>query len=256
MSTKRKSCEIENTVWIQQDQQQNSVPDSCQFVSFDVGTSNMGFCRLGFDRDRKMIVREWKVISLSCGGQETIQLSAVCLIETFKTLFPLGSFVDQTTTTILIEDQPPKNDKTFALSFCISTFFTMRFPTLAVYFVNSKSKLKLCDDLMVFPTRSYAANHSANKSISKQATQVVLNTCNLSHTLTWFNKQRKRDDLADSFLQILAWGILHQEPNCMSIVNTVNQRLNLQNTSVPLIKIPKRKPKKPRISHGQLLPGT
>lgn len=246
---RRRGENLENTVWLA-DKVPYEHEKGKHFFSFDPGETNLGFCNLYVVEETQFfhLVR-WEVITLECKGTETIPNTAQVLLNYLR---GTSWQVIPNQTMILIEDQPPTNLMTFALSYCIYTFFHCTFPHLPIHFVNSKIKLNLCDELRIQATRTYAKQHGANKALAKEAVRTILTHCPNQQTelFGWFQRQRKQDDLADSFLQTLAWYNLHGHPQNF-IVRTV---LSRPSTSLPLLRQKATKRKKPVV--GMLKPGT
>jgi hypothetical protein len=157
-------------------------------LSFDVGIKNLAYCMI--DSEDKSIL-DWEV--LDCTSSNTI----LKIIELFDSLPQLLD-----SDVVLIEKQPSFNPKMRLVSNTIYVYFTMRInhersKSIKIDYYPAKYKLKCCDETAVFKTKS---KYRQNKQLGIIHTRHLITT----HQ-DFFEKSKKKDDLADSYLQALSY---------------------------------------------------
>jgi hypothetical protein len=161
-------------------------------ISFDIGMVNLAFCvaKTTHMNDSKITrVQDWKLYDLNTKNAE--KANAVC-IALLKKAF--ATLPDTNNVWVLIERQMPVNTQCMCISHAIFAFFMTFFDNLNVSFVDSiskplKEKKRKRKQESVALTLQYLQNDSECL------------TCR--EWLEWFQNQRKKDDLADAFMQIL-----------------------------------------------------
>ena len=159
-------------------------------LSFDVGIKNLAYCLL--DSETKDIL-DWNIIDCT---------STNLVLKMIKELDSLSHLLDSQL--ILIEKQPSFNPKMRIISTAIYVYFTLRInheqnKNIRIIFYSAKHKLKLCEVILDKPCKTKYAN---NKKIAIAQTKVLLKN-NLF--LNYFLSHKKKDDLADCHLQVLAY---------------------------------------------------
>lgn len=157
-------------------------------LSFDVGIKNLAYCVI----DKQNNILDWNIIN--CQSNNNI----LTLIEELDSL-PQLLEVD----TILIEKQPSFNPKMRIISSCIYTYFTIRIQhekqkVLKMLFYSAKHKLKNCNITNITATTKY----QRNKKLAIEETKFLLKD---TEWLDFFLKNKKKDDLADCYLQALSY---------------------------------------------------
>lgn len=157
-------------------------------LSFDVGIKNLAYCLLDSDKN----ILDWNV--LDCSSNNNI----LTLIQHLDNLDHLLS-----ATTILIEKQPSFNPKMRIIGGCLFTYFTLRIShelgkNVKILFYSAKHKLKHVhvEEIKV------KSKYQRNKKMAVEETKFLLQN---SPWLNYFNLNKKKDDLADSFLQALSY---------------------------------------------------
>ena len=131
--------------------------------------------------------------------------------------------------TILIEKQPSFNPQMRIISTAIYVYFTLRLnyeksTKTKILYYSAKNKLKLCNETESLQNKneqksdgtlrgkkgkrkSYYYNKKAAIEQTKIFIENKINQKNLWYDkyLSFFNKSKKKDDLADSYLQALAY---------------------------------------------------
>lgn len=167
-------------------------------VSFDIGKVNMSYCIVEVDNtlpNRPLTIKDWNKTNL-CENLDnpTLEVISSNCVTWLKSIFTTNKIRDNMNTWILVERQRPINPDAFGLAYTVFTFFMSRYSMVNVSFVSAKSK----------PINEKGKKR---KRASVQATKGILddlqdNDINLKW-VSWFQQQKKRDDLADSFLQIV-----------------------------------------------------
>lgn len=163
-------------------------------LSIDVGVKNLGICIL----DNKSI-QSWDTFNLglpkSYGTTECLQALKNCL-ETIN--------IDSVDT-VIIEKQPYCNPKMRVLSSAMHMYYVMvGIPKIIEY--SGKHKLKICLDLEEKrpSIREKGKRYYSNK---KRAIETCRNLVKVNDPgwMSVFEKSKKKDDLADCYLQGLSY---------------------------------------------------
>ena len=159
-------------------------------LSFDIGIKNLAYCLIDTSDDT---ILDWNV--LDCTGQnETLRV-----IEELDSLLYLCE-----ADVILLEKQPSFNPKMRNISTAIYVYFILRIKheqnrDCKIIFYNAKYKLK-CSNIKIEQT--VKSKYSQNKKLAIAHTRELLKT----HKV-FFESNKKKDDLADCFLQGLSYKI-------------------------------------------------
>ncbi len=178
-----------------------------KILSFDIGLKNLAYCICNFIDDTVNIER-WSVECLST-SKKPIPLDELNkrIIHFFDSN-PEFLKVDQ----VLIEQQPTKNPLMKNISIMIHTYFIIRgivdkainnSDITRVLFFSPKNKLKIYDGPEIICTLK--SRYSQRKKIGIIQTRYFIDKLNLTEYTELFEKSKKKDDLADSFLQALCY---------------------------------------------------
>jgi hypothetical protein len=157
-------------------------------LSFDVGIKNLAYCLI--DNERNIL--DWHIID--CTSSNPI----LTLIKQLDTLPHLLE-----STTVLIEKQPSFNPKMRIIGGCLYTYFTLRIQhelnkKVNILFYSAKNKLKNTNITNIIAKNKY----QRNKKLAIEETKYLLND---TEWISFFLSHKKKDDLADSFLQGLSY---------------------------------------------------
>jgi len=157
-------------------------------LSFDIGIKNLAYCMI--DSENKCIV-DWNVID--CSGSNEI-------LRVIEELDQLEYLRDADI--ILLEKQPSFNPKMRNISTAIYVYFILRIQheqqrMTKIQFYAAKYKLKCCDIKIDHKTKD---KYRQNKNLSIVHTRHLLN----SHH-DFFESHKKKDDLADCYLQAISY---------------------------------------------------
>ena len=178
-----------------------------KILSFDIGLKNLAYCVCDLSNSN-VIIKEWDVECLS-NTKKTIPLDELNKrIITFFDSNPKFLEVDQ----VLIEQQPTKNPLMKNISVMIHSYFIIRgiidkeinkSNINRVLFYSPKNKLKLYDGPEIVCT--VKSKYSQRKKLGIAHTRYFISKYNLSNYSQIFEKSKKKDDLADCFLQALCY---------------------------------------------------
>lgn len=157
-------------------------------LSFDIGIKNLAYCML--DSESKCIL-DWNV--LDCSGEN----------ETLRVIQEIDSLEYLTEADIvLLEKQPSFNPKMRNISTALYVYFVLRIQhelskNCKVIFYPAKYKLKCCDTKIEHKSKD---KYRQNKNLGIVHTRELIST----HE-SFFEKHKKKDDLADCYLQAMSY---------------------------------------------------
>ena len=161
-----------------------------KILSVDVGIKNLGVCII---QGRK--IELWNVYDLGAVASPT----TTKLLNLKKSLDPIDM---DTVDVVLIEKQPFCNPKMRVISSAMHMYFVMKGVTKIVDY-SGKHKLKLCMDRDP-SVKGKAAKYYSNKKRAIETTRdlIKINDPGFEHV---FTSSKKKDDLADCYLQGLSY---------------------------------------------------
>lgn len=177
-------------------------------LSFDVGIRNLAYCQL--DSISKDIL-DWNI--LDC----TVPKNGNVILKLIEELDNVSNLLDSDI--ILIEKQPSFNPTMRIISTAIYVYFTMRLNyekelNTKILYYSAKNKLKLCNNTTSLQLKNNNENKGKKakrqnyyynkKAAIEQTIQFIDNSNNFSF-INYFNKSKKKDDLADSYLQAISY---------------------------------------------------
>ena len=168
-------------------------------LSFDCGLNNLAYCYLNNDGEacakdgipRK--IQQWGIVNLHVKATKDIPGALVSFLDSLPWL--LG--VDY----VAIEQQVFGNTKMMVMAHCIKTYFLTKSivngygPT--VHFVSARAKFKVYPGEIICKLKN---KYQRNKRIAVLITRNLLKDTE-PLALEFFEGQKKKDDLADSYLQ-------------------------------------------------------
>lgn len=158
-----------------------------QYLSFDVGIKNLAYCLINDERD----ILSWKKINLV--PESTRNVKNMSTAKIIDTLILKLETIDKKESydVVLIENQPAlKNPKMKAIASTIYAFFKIQ--GAETHFISPSRKLK----------------GAAKMNYAQRKTKAVDKTKGLIKNTDWFTffmANKKKDDLADCYLQALAF---------------------------------------------------
>jgi hypothetical protein len=168
-------------------------------VSFDIGKVNMSYCIVDVDnskQERPITIIDWCLVRLTGTEDKKETLEVICskCISWLKEVFTTNKIKDKRNTWILVERQRPINPDAFALSYTVFAYFMTEYNNINISFVSAKSK----------PIEQTGKKRKrAGVKVTKDALQNLPSNTDNDKWSEWFCEQSKKDDLSDSFLQIV-----------------------------------------------------
>jgi len=162
-------------------------------LSFDVGLKNLAFCIL-----KESQIVDWEVFPISISKGDTICDSIVKCLDNHKSLEKMLNC-----TTVLIEKQPSKNNQMRIIESLLNAYFVIKGKNDSASAINKvivySAKHKLGQN-----TQRGKSMYTERKKLSVARAKVFLENTN-SEFIKLFTDSKKKDDLADSLLQGLAY---------------------------------------------------
>ena len=187
------------------------------YISFDVGIKNLSYCIIEINNNVFDII-DWNVIAL-CDSKDKV--NKINLINVGKTLkdkldVVLNKFsIDM----VLIENQiGPLAIKMKTLQGMIAQYFIMK-NIENIEFISSINKLKPY-------LGNIKTNYNQRKKYGIEICRCYLNECELlTKWDIYFNQNKKKDDLADCFLQALSYFFKKNILENKIIINAVDLKV-------------------------------
>lgn len=148
-------------------------------LSIDVGQKNLGICLL----ETNGTIKKWCVHELS------VEKLAESLIKVLDLYF-------EETNECIVEKQPNRNLKMRVLEGMIKMYFTMKNIKIVSY--SAKYKLRNYSNMNLKGKSNY-------RERKKQGVTITTSIIKETQWVDYFQKHKKKDDLADSFLQGLSY---------------------------------------------------
>jgi len=188
-------------------------------LSFDVGIVNLAYCI--YDSSINKILH-WEVISL-----ENTKDHSVLHLNLIKSLDSRTHLIENTEV-VLIEKQPSFNPKMRIIAGCLQTYFFIRgmidsnnSTIKSVKFFSPKNKLKCHsgEDIIVSGKSKYLQTKKAGIMITKQKLEEYSES---EEIIRIFENSKKKDDLADCYLQAITYSHVNSPSSKPKISNIIN----------------------------------
>lgn len=181
-------------------------------LSFDIGIKNLAYCILDKDEDNKLSIIKWDIIKLL---EDNEKCKGFPLDELTKRLYKqLNShFYSYNITKVLLENQPVlKNPVMKSVQMIVFSFFQYQAILLAreintIKLINASNKLKVGKTFTEINNNEdiikIKSKYTRNKKFAIEYTYKILQDRieNFETLIEFFKENKKRDDLADAFLQ-------------------------------------------------------
>jgi hypothetical protein len=189
-------------------------------LSFDIGIKNLSYClvksELNNDNINKIEIIDWDIINIL---KDNEKVKSINIDELSKRLYIKLSevFKDKEFDIVLLENQPVlKNPVMKSVQMLIYGFFLYQKTNLIkniklIKLINASNKLKIGLLLnnefkelkKIIDNKDYNTKlkYSINKKKAVDYTLLYLDYLKLNNYKDFFNLHKKKDDLADSFLQ-------------------------------------------------------
>jgi len=162
------------------------------YVSFDVGIKNLAYC---YSEDENIL--DWNILNID--SKDIYQTSELCMSMLHDT------FVDKKIDVVLIENQPvQKNPKMKSVQMLVYSFFcvqkVLNLDDMKILFQSANNKNKYMTRLSI-ETPKCSTKYLENKKKAILCVKQIVD----SEWYDYFVSHKKKDDLADSYLQTLAY---------------------------------------------------
>ena len=188
-------------------EQEVQVPEKVRVLSIDIGIISLALCITEFDIENHEFDLVY-VEKTSIGTmKQTCQVLAVALIDFMKSSEQVN---EKPLDYILIENQVSRSIKNTVLGYaCYSYFYTnsqLKDDGSEVRFISPRNKFKAIDSYFPGLLDRYETDHtkSASRDLKKLSVQIskdVFEELNVTKGLESMKEFKKKDDVADVFLQ-------------------------------------------------------
>lgn len=177
-------------------------PHYSHIISFDIGMVNLAMCVTRVDHtlgcpqslgspgsNKYATIIEWKLINL---GSKNAEECSRRIVSKLKSIFAVGYIPDNKNIWVIIERQSHRSYQCLCISHTIFGFFLSKYHNINVNFVSGAAK----------PLKSKGQKR---KTESIRETKKWLETPENSDWKSWFAQHKKKDDLADAFMQSIGY---------------------------------------------------
>ncbi len=182
-------------------------------LSFDVGIVNLAYCILDSETNN---ITHWEIIELTKKGNSfSAHIASSGIAELYLTLI---NQLDQRpflleTDIVIIEKQPSFNPKMRIVAGCLQTYFYIRGvvdkPGIkSIEFFSPKHKLKCYDGPALDISRNgkvVKGKYAQTKKMGIEIARVKLQEYSQTNWIDFFEKNKKKDDLSDCYLQAMTY---------------------------------------------------
>ena len=183
-----------------------------KILSFDVGIVNLAYCII--DNDLK--IEKWEIITIPSEKKFSAHISTSGVSELYinliKELDNRKFMLD--VDIVLIEKQPSFNPKMRIIAGCLQTYFYIRGvvdkvdPIKSVEFFSPKNKLKCYTGPALDISKNgktVKGKYAQTKKMGVAIARVKLQEYSETNFVDFFEKNKKKDDLSDCYLQALTY---------------------------------------------------
>ncbi len=185
---------------------------STVIASFDIGTKNLAYCLVALSPDKVLQVLAWDVLAIPSGSYDLLPKRLASLLD------GLIAAWNVVVNTVLIEKQPGRNKTMVRVEAYLHMYFVAK-EKYRILLVSPKEKLKLvkCNfagsSKEAYSLRKKAAIAATRQIVSEQ--EFFASKENQEASLKTFTNHKKKDDLADAFLQALSFAKLEVSETCL-----------------------------------------
>lgn len=190
-----------------------------RLIGWDIGIKNLSYCVIDYDEKKsEYSIKDWNIIDLRSEeqkekGKKCAKISLKDLSrELYIKLETINYFKEFDY--VIIENQPVlKNPKMKSIQMILYSYFAFKSLKVTNFkdllLMNASNKLKVYDKIIegeeIDKINKLKSKYNRNKKISILHTKLLIkdHEMNNKNWLGFFESNKKKDDLADSFLMIL-----------------------------------------------------
>lgn len=165
-------------------------------LSFDIGVANLAFCEMESHTANERIIKAWDIIQLREKNKK-IDFDEMMrrLLVALKERWPSPDM-----DVVLLENQPcMKNPVMKSIQVYIYAYFSMTGTTRAQLY-SASNKLKVSRNNLIPPHKKQSdVSYGERKKMAIAVTRLYIN--NNADWLLFFEREKKKDDYADCYLQ-------------------------------------------------------
>ena len=180
-------------------------------LSFDIGVKNLAYCLFEYINDLEFNILDWNVINIATEEKKNvIHHQSDILFEVLH-----KTFHDKHVDYVVIENQPVlKNPVMKSIQIMVYSYFKiLRLNSSSlikqITMVNASNKIKFAESILCEHVPSmekvncdeFKNKYKKTKDSSIRYTRELLKFKELNEHITFFDKFKKKDDLADTLLQ-------------------------------------------------------
>lgn len=181
-------------------------------LSFDCGIKNLAFVITKYNEDTKQwAIEQWDVVNILAENlkKPDFYTTSNGLIQKLKDLFKDETNLDY----VLIENQPCiKNPTMKSIQIIIYTYFNLHNCSCKVQLISASNKLKVKDlpeemHILAIKEKAKGVKYKENKLLAILYAEhyVRKRTEDSEKWISFYQSHKKKDDLADSYLQVVAF---------------------------------------------------
>lgn len=183
------------------------------YLSFDVGIKNLAYCML--DEDCNILL--WDVLDISGPTYDKQCERLIMKLEKIR----YDQLDESYDITVVIEKQMARNPKMRIISGQLQMYFALdkyyskqdtdedpKTKIVKVVYYSPKNKLRYYtkeENDRPIVSKTYKNPYDQRKHLAKEHCDIIINRNQPQHFIDFYKSNPKRDDLADSFLQGLAY---------------------------------------------------
>jgi hypothetical protein len=205
-------------------------------IAIDLGAINSS-CTIVDVKTEKIL--RWFLIPVVESSKTTYELICTNLLKSLNDLDPLKNTSSVPRSVIVVVEQQPKiNIRTLVMSGQVQMYFVIKkenarlnpelykgqYKIKKIIGYHAGNKLKYYEPMPGDPPIITKAKntHPRNKAIGKQQCAIILKNKGEHEFLEFYTKQKKKDDLADSYLMALAYIKFEIKKECAGVKQVLN----------------------------------
>jgi hypothetical protein len=196
-----------------------------KLIGWDIGIKNLAYCVVEIKNENFKII-DWNIIDLRNDNQieGKKKCAKISLKDLSRSLYENleDNKIFKNFDYVIIENQPVlKNPTMKSIQMILYSYFAFKSLKLKNFkdliLMNASNKMKVytkpIDSELTEKITKLKSKYSRNKKLSILHSQLILDSYSTKDWLEFFNSNKKKDDLADSFLMCMYFGIKNKYIN-------------------------------------------